>query len=452
MHVVSRRIVASVAFLAVVIAGCNPVISQKQQALSVKPKYVFLFIGDGMGPEQVKLAEIAAKANGGELRMTQLPVKGQISTHSANRPVTDSAAAGTALATGQKTNNGMLGMVPDGSAIVSVSDVLIDAGMKVGIMSSVPVNHATPGAFYGNVKKRSMYNDIASQLPSSGIHLLAGPRILSENKKQQEIIDAWKAAGIEVVSKVSDAAVAGAAAKIAIIDSNMAKNTQTTGDLSDAVGAAIERLDNPEGFFIMVEGGAIDWAGHDNKAWQNLLETLAFDRAIESAYRFYLERPSETLIIVTADHETGGMSVDDASLNIDQLRQIDKNRKGIKLPKDANDITPEMLVTMVGDVFGITNLTEHESGVLTRATKSSEKKRSANCTRAMINIAQARAGVAWTTGGHTGVNVPVYAIGVGADEFEGTYDNTDIPRKIARLCEAIAPGEATQVMEAAAAQ
>ena len=429
-----RKASVALVLAAFLLGVSSPHLVADQPKLST-PKYVFLFIGDGMGFEQVKLAQAGlTHRGGGELRMTRLPVKGSMKTRSANLPVTDSAAAATALARGRKTNNGMIGQTPDGQRVESICKAFVHAGMKVGVLTSVGVNHATPAGFYGHAASRNQYNLIASQFPASGINLLAGCALLSEDKSQAVILEAWKKAGVQVVEDVSAAASISKDAALAIIAPSMASNTIANGDLAHATAVAIDRLYNPDGFFIMVEGGAIDSAGHANMAWRNLNETLAFDRAIEAAYRFYVSHPDDTLIIVTADHETGGMSVLEDSLDIARQEEIaNLSGKLEDLPK-GDELTTDKLTAAMVDVFGIAELSQDELAELSLIRVLKVEKRHSAAVLACRNIAQARAGVKWSTGGHTGVDVPVYAAGAGSEAFAASQDNTDISRKILEAC------------------
>lgn len=428
-----RKASVALVLAAFLLGVSSPRLGADQPKVST-PKYVFLFIGDGMGFEQVKLAQAGlTHRGGGELRMTRLPVKGSMKTRSANLPVTDSAAAATALARGRKTNNGMIGQTPDGQRVESICEAFIHAGMKVGVLTSVGVNHATPAGFYGHAANRNQYNLIASQFPASGINLLAGCALLSEDKSQALILEAWKKAGVGVVEDVSAAASISKDAATVIIAGNMRSSTTTDSDLAHATAVAIDRLYNPAGFFIMVEGGAIDSAGHENMAWGVVIETLALDRAIEAAYRFYMSHPDETLIIVTADHETGGLSVLD-SLDIARQEEVsDQSNELARLP-NGDELTTDKITAAMVDVFGIAELSQDELAELSLVRALKAEKRHSAAVRACRNIAQARAGAQWSTGGHTGVDVPVYAIGVGSAAFAGNQDNTDIPRKILEAC------------------
>ncbi len=374
------------------------------------PKYVFYFIGDGMGLAQVSAAEayLAAKDNvigSKNVSFTNFPVFGLVTTFSANNYVTCSSAAGTALSTGFKTNNGMLGVTPDTLKLTSITYKIQAAGYKVGVASSVGIDHATPAAFYASSSKRSNYYDIAAQLPATNFNFFgSGGFIEPKGKKgdQPDITEAAVKAGYTIVRNPKEV-VAGKDKTILFQAINKGAELpyaidREPGDLTLPLitEAAIKVLDNKKGFFVMIEGGKIDWAGHANNAAMNVYETLDFSDAVQLAVEFYKQHPNETLIVVTADHETGGMA-----LNIDKkanLLLIDEKiaheKVSTKTYMDADAQKKE------------------EKEALTQHNK--------------------KIGLAFTTDDHTGIAVPVYAIGVGSELFNGKMDNTDIPKKICK--------------------
>lgn len=438
----ARRFVAFTGFFlatACLWAGCasrgNPV--SLQESAPAAPRYVFLFIGDGMGPKQVELGDRALQAESGEsLRMTRLPVHGWALTRSANREVTDSAAAGTALAAGIKTNNGVIGQAPDGQPVDSIADQFSAAGRKVGVLTSVQANHATPASFFAHADGRNQYSEIARQFDDSGVQLLVG-RSINPGNEQETLVAEWKEAGIAFATNLEEAADAPADARLAVLDPLLARPEEQPDQLARYVAFAIDRLDNPAGFFLMVEGGAIDWAGHGNRGWENTRELIAFDRAIETAYRFYQQHPDETLIVITADHETGGLSIDDDRLDFAALRRVPAQRSKLDelLPKDGEAITAEVAQRALTEALGIESFTAEEQAAVDEAVAAEpQKRRVAVLEIAGNRIADARAGVVWSTRGHTKTNVPIFAVGVGAERFGGTIDNTQVPIRIRELC------------------
>ncbi len=384
-----------------------PILSTAQEQ---KAKYVFYFIGDGMGFNHVSLAEYWLGYTQGvfdsrPLSFSQFPVLGWAVTHSESNLITDSAAAGTALSTGTKTKNGMLGTAPDSSALESIAYKIHDAGYKVGISSTVGINHATPGAFYGHSVSRSEYYSIASEIPSTGFEFFAGGGAIESNGEdgdETSVYEAIEDSGYVIAEGMDDFAdKKDEAGKMMLLQENGRLKTElpyaidrkdTDMTQADLVSASIDFLYDEDcpGFFIMSEGGKIDWASHGNDTKAVILETLSLSDAVAEAVEFYNAHPDETLIIVTADHETGGLTLSwekGYDLLFDKLEEI-------HCSKDM--------------------VSEEE--------------------REHMNEISHEAHIGWTTGDHSGANVPVFAIGAGSTLFSGRMDNTEIPKKI---CEAM---------------
>lgn len=375
-------------------------------------KYVFLFIGDGMGLAQVAAAEAYLANNNGEigsqaLNFSQFPVLGTITTYSASNWITCSSAAGTALATGTKTTNGMLGMNSDTVALKAITYKIKEAGYKVGVSSTVTLDHATPGAFYANAASRNDYYTIATQLPATGFDFFGGGGfILPEGRRRDQVpvTDMIEQAGYTIAYGMDDFREMSATDKLVLLQDETRDYLgalpyaidRKEGDMThaDIVQAAIEFLENEKGFFLMSESGRIDWACHSNDGKTSILETLDLQKAVQVAIEFAQKHPEETLIVVTADHETGGMALGwESQYNVffDQL--------------DEQQVSKDILL------------------------QSGDKKAGE-----MVAEINRRARIGWTTSAHTGSPVPVYATGVNSELFTGRMDNTDIPKKI---CEAM---------------
>jgi Alkaline phosphatase len=362
-----------------------------------------------MGFSHIALTEAYKATKEGEigslpLRFTQFPAMGMATSYSASNYITCSSAAGTALSTGHKTNNGMLGVAPDSSNLESISYKIHKAGFPVGIMTSVTIDHATPAAFYANSVKRSDYYGIAKQLPLSGFEFFGGGGFQGAgNKLEQEksLYDIAKEGGYEFAYGLEDfKSKKENAEKIILFQQEDKKNNilpyaadykENDLKLPEVVESAIEFLESEKGFFIMAEGGKIDWAAHGNDVAGTIYETLDFDAAIEVAYNFYLKHPDETLIVVTADHETGGVAL------------------GYKNGYDF-------------DLSVVLNQKENNKDVNVDNYMSREA----------IDSLSKKAMIGWTTLSHTGGAVPVFAIGAGSENFIGRQDNTDIPKKICK--------------------
>ena len=376
------------------------------------PKYVFYFIGDGMGFSHISLAEgylatKEGKIGNNPLCFTQFPVMGMATSYSANKYITCSSAAGTALATGTKTNNGMLGTTPDSTNLTAISYKIHNAGFPVGITTSVTIDHATPGSFYANSTARSDYYSISEQLATSGFEFFGGGGFYgAKDKRHQEksLYDIAQENGYQFAYGVEDykAKKSSGAEKVILFQEDEAKRNndlpyvaeRVEGDLElhQVVEAAIDFLNNEKGFFLMVEGGKIDWAAHSNDLQGTILETLDFDQAIQVAYKFYQQHPDETLIVVTADHETGGVTLGRGKGYVYDLSVVDK---------------------VAGTAVEGSDVSNYMSGV----SKDS-----------LSIVAQ----IGWTTTSHTGGAVPVFAIGAGSEMFAGRQDNTDLPKKICK--------------------
>ncbi len=326
-----------------------------------QPKNIILMIGDGMGLVQVYSA---MTANGGHLFLENFKNIGFSKTYSSDNYITDSAAGGTALSSGIKTYNGAIGVDPDKKPIPNIRELAEKKGLKTGLVSTSAITHATPASFIAHASSRSSYEDIAADFLKTNIDVFIGGGIknFEERKDKRNLSKELKVKGyqvlynIEDIQKVKSGKLAGLTAQ--------EHNAPMPGRgeiLVPATQTAINLLSQgKKGFFLMVEGSEIDFLAHENKTPGVVLETLDFDRAIGAALKFAASN-GETLIIVTADHETGGMTLNGGDYK-------------------------------TGKVIG-----------------------------------------KFTTGGHTGIAVPVYAFGPGAEQFTGFMENTDIAKKMMKL-------------------
>ncbi|MGN0213335.1 MAG: alkaline phosphatase [Muribaculaceae bacterium] len=436
-----------------------------------QPKYIFYFIGDGMGLSPVLCAETYNRTvlNSNEpLLMLQFPVVSYATSYSHSSTITDSAAAGTALATGHKTNNSSLGVDPDGKPVVSIAKELHDRGYGVAIATSVDPDDATPGAFYAHVSSRRMFYEIANDMARSGYDMFVGARLRGKTPE----------GGKDVKTVLADAGytvVNGQAGYEANKDKKKLVLLNTTETI-DHIGYAIDSISanlslpfitsaclehqlnvSPEKFFIMVEGGLIDHSLHANDAGTSVKETINFNQAIRVAYDFYLKHKDETLIVVTADHNTGGMA---AAVNggpgSHKMHNFDYQRASIeqmqddcrKMFDDGKQPTWEDMKQYLTAKFGLYGAIEvndkldkelQESFNNTFVARNTADKKTLYASFSQFvgktfNVLDRLTGIGWTTYGHTGDFVPVFAIGVGSEIFQGFQDNTDIPNKMRRLC------------------
>ena len=298
---------------ALVMLGVLPSCDKKETIIEPpKALNVIYMIGDGMALPQVYAAMLAS---GQEMTFSQFPYIGVVDTHSASNKITDSSAGGTALATDHKTRNGMVGMNPDSIPVRSVLEILSEQGKETGIVVTCYVTHATPAVFYAKVPKRSMYEDIAMQMAESpylNVVIGAGMKHFNQRKDSLNLVDRMvKELGWRVYDTLADIDVT--CKKYAVMaDANHMPPAAERGDfLPRAVATALQTLDNAEnGFFLMVEGSQIDFACHANDSTWMMDEMMDFDAAIQVALNYAKEK-GNTLVVVTADHETGGLTLPD---------------------------------------------------------------------------------------------------------------------------------------------
>lgn len=441
---------------------------QAQQA-----KYVFFFVGDGMGVAHVAATEAFLDATGKDkkdLTFANFPVMGLSTTYSENRFITGSAAAGTALATGHKTTINTISMDPSKSVpLKTIAEQARDDGYKVGIISSVSIDHATPASFYAHQPERGMYHEIALELPESGFDFFGGGGL--KDPFGDDNVSVYEIAGekgytISQTRKSFKKLKKGDGKVIAtgsILEPSGALRYAIDQDkrdipLEDFVEKAIEMLDNDKGFFIMCEEGKIDWAAHENDARAVIENVISLSKSVDEAMEFYKKHPEETLIVVTADHETGGFSMGNTTSKYDSdyayLAYQEVSSQAFTMIADSlfaeeRNQNLGFALQLVEDYFGLggkqgLELSDYEQELLEEAyfVSSGELELdndeayakyggyyplAVTATRILSN----KAGVAWTTWSHTGIPVPVFAIGAGAEKFDGYYDNTDIPKKIA---------------------
>jgi alkaline phosphatase len=440
-----------------------------------KAKYVFLFIGDGMGLAQVNLAEaylssLENKIGFEHLNFTKFPQVGLVSTYANNELITCSAAAGTALATGHKTNIGRISM--DTSGTVQYESIATKAkryGYKVGIVTSTSIDNATPAVFYSHMPDRDMYFEIGVELTLSNFDYYAGgnftiPDGFWSGSEVNLVQNAWELGFKVIDTREGFDNLAFAGRRTIVLSPRLGSDASLPYSidmdpaditLAEYTSKGIGILDNDKGFFMMVEGGKIDWACHENDAATAIHEILAFDKAIGTAVDFYQAHPKETLIIVTADHETGGLALGNSTTGYNsylgllryqkssepELNKITSLFRANKSGDPDADFT-KMLKVLESDI-GLnsqqnnTLLTENEISTLKMAfmenvygIETERKDHTETLMSAAIRILAEKAGIGWSSTAHTFVNVPLYALGTGAEKFSGYLDNTDIPKLI----------------------
>lgn len=298
-----------------------------------KVKNIIFMIGDGMGLEQISAAWVC---NGGKLNLDNFTNVGIQRTYSANKLVTDSAAAGTALATGHKTNNGMVAMTPDSVAVKSLAEEAMEKGKRAGAAVTCRVNDATPAVFFSHSETRKNQEDIVEQMANSGVYFLSGGgyKFWRRREDGRDITEQVKANGYTYVETIEDLMAVKEGPVVALMDSHELKPALDRGDILPAsVEKALQLLDNKKGFFLMVEGSCIDDGGHDNKAGKTMEEIFDFDRTIGVVLE-WAAKDGETLVIVTGDHATGGMTLLSGSIDDKRIRvnYSTTGHNGIALP------------------------------------------------------------------------------------------------------------------------
>lgn len=444
-------------------------------------KYVFYFIGDGMGVNQVQGTELYRGELEGKIGITpiwftQFPYATTATTFSATNGVTDSAAAGTALATGNKTQNGTIGMKQDlQTEVSSVAVWAKNKGCRVGVTTSVSVDHATPAAFYAHDPSRGSYYKIGTDLYKAGFDFYAGSDFIDPNNKDnkdgssENLYTMAEKNGYTIARGYKDyLKKCKKADKMILFQSEKASEKDRTAipyaidrtkddlTLADITRSAINFLskDLSKGFFLMVEGGKIDWACHSNDAATVFHEVADMDEAVKVAYEFYSQHPDETLIVVTADHETGGFVLGTGAykLNLQVLKNQKVSESGFTRilnelrKKYNNNVSWEKVQQALKENFGFwdkVKLNEKQEerllakyndtfkgkeAKLEKSEYAQDEPLAAEAKRIIDEIAL----VGWTSGGHSAGYVPVFAIGAGADLFQGRIDNTEIPIKIAK--------------------
>lgn len=448
-------------------------------AFAQQAKYIFYFIGDGMGVNQVQVAELYRGELNGRIGVEpllfgQFPYATMATTFSATNGVTDSAAGGTALATGHKTKNSALGMLKDlKTPITSVAVWAQKAGLRVGIATSVSVDHATPASFYAHVPKRKQYFDIGKDLYNTNFDFYAGSDflkpVLEVKGATENLYDMADRYGYTIARGYADyLKKTDKSQKMILLQTEEASKVENAsipfaidrkkGDmtLQEITRAGLNFLskDLSKGFFFMVEGGKIDWACHSNDGATVIHEVIDLDNAIKVAYEFYQQHPDETLIVVTADHETGGLALGTGpyQLNLQVLQHQKMSEATFTRHlhslrnKYNNKVSWEVIQASLRENFGfwdkVTLTSEQEKRLKdvyedsfddddAVKMKESEYYKNEPLATEAKKIINEMAFLSWASGGHSAGYVPVFAIGAGAELFKGRMDNIDIPKKIA---------------------
>ena len=492
---------ATAAIGAMAASATGALADEDVEASAAAPKYIFLFIGDGMGNEQVQVTSFykGTTENGGAvvsspLSFMEFPHTASVTTYDSTSFCPDSASTATSIATGYKTQSGTINMDPETLSVPyeTIAEKLhSQKGWKIGVLTTVNMNHATPAAFYAHQASRNSYYAIGEELAASGFEYFAGGAFLSptgEEEDQTDILEVAANAGYTVATTQADAeALQPGAGNVLIVSEVVADGGSMSYDmdraegewaLSDYVQKGIDMLSDAEnGFFMMAESGKIDWACHANDAAACVGDVLEMGNAVAVAVDFYNEHPEETLILVTADHETGGLGIGYKTTNYDTFlpNLAQQTVSYAKFDSDyvegyiENQTAFEDALVDVKACFGLMAADDAdaadadpagENGSLVMTDYELEQLRAAYqrtletgsgsqdemtqedyelygtyqpFSMCLCHILNHKSGLDHTTYAHTGAPVNIYAVGCGSELFDGAIDNTEIYTKLAQL-------------------
>lgn len=356
------------------------------------PRFIFLFVGDGMGENDIRLLKAYQEWCSFNSAFSVLSYAGTVDTHSLGE-IPDSASSGTALACGVKTRNGMIGLDPSGKIIPSIAEIAKRKGFRIGIITNVAINDATPASFYAHRSSRRDYYGIARDMVESGFDLFVGWGIASPG----DALTLAKERGYTVVQNWDDFLSHNVLPLIALLSFPFGIDRKEGYTLKDALRRGIELLFNDQGFLFVVEGGKIDWCKHMNDVGSLFFELLDFDEAIGEALAFARQYPRETLILVTADHETGGLEMR-TEVNFSRILNQPFSYQ-VFLDKVASGNPPLELAQEMWHFEEISDFKIPTTG---------------DPTKVFVALAQRfsqEVGISWETTGHTGKRVPVFLWG-----------------------------------------
>lgn len=433
---------------------------------AASPKYVFYIIGDGMGVNQVNATELfygelAGMKSPELLLFSQFPYSTFVNTCSADRGVTDSAAAGTALACGQKANNNTVGVDADSTVIYSIATAAHQKGIPVGIVTSGEIDDATPAAFFAHQIDRYARYEVGLDMLSAGFTFYAGaPFTQPAPDGRKSLYDLLPQNGYTLALGKDDYDhKADRADKMVLFPKQDIPYAidRKAGDmcLADLTRCAIDFLQRKgDGFFLMIEGAKIDWAGHVCDGATDLREVKDLEESVRLAYDFYRSHPDETLIVVTADHETGGvvLGTGEYALNLQALQYQTMSgtafTQQIKAWRQAGKhISWETLQSALSEAFGFWSslaLSPEQEARLKQVYHETILDQEGNLVKSLYEenepvtetakqIINEIALINWAVGSHTAGYVPLYAIGVGAENFVRRLDNIEIPQLVSQI-------------------
>lgn len=447
--------------LSVILLILTLLFSLQSSAISAVPrvKYVIVMIADGTGIAHLGAAHYFNRLLlDEEFTITEKLFNqgrlGIVTNYSLNSLVPDSAASGTAIATGKKTNNNMVSMLPDGTPVKTVMERAIELGYKTGLIAKSTITDATPAVFASHVIHRNLQDQIAVQYLEKGIDVILGggksywiPASSpgSGRKDERDLILEAKNLGYNIVSNLSELESVKSGKVLGLFSSGnmpfrLDADPTVIPSLREMTEKAIELLyENSKGFFLMVEGSRVDHASHNNDIASVIAELREFDEAVRVALDFYNKHPRETLLIVTTDHDNGGLSITSG---------YDTSGKG-RYPT-VEDLNRIFLVPFsfekaksVVEKEGVEKLfNEHYTGELRIPKEWMERLTSDKPITPSLNspfYASLGAGfsavymTAWATSDHTATPVWVVSLGPGSNRLSGFIDQTEIGKTIFRM-------------------
>lgn len=432
-------------------ASENGIENSSKNAKKDVPENVIVMVGDGMGMGQMEIASMLEYGKEGELFMESLEHTGMISTYSADNNVTDSAAAGTAIATGTKTNNGSIGVDEDGNEVDSILDQYQDDGKKVGVISNNTVTDATPASFTASAADRGSEEDIAEQQYEEEYDVLLGGGGeffgADEEESEDRLVDDFQESGYEYATTEEELEEAGTPDKLLGLFNDSYMNYKTDKDNVDSEEPSLQAMtetgldvlsQEDDGFFMMVEGARIDHAAHAADAtgvWQEMIE---FDQTVEQVVTWAEDR-DDTLVVVLSDHETLGMSATE-TMDVEALKDIEVSpeymAQQLETREDSDEYTDESIQQVFSEYAGV-DITNEELEAFRANIEDDEGEvypeyqvgweiGSIIADHYSVGSLDTEIRAESDTGGHTGEMVPVFAAGAGSENFSGYMDNTDI--------------------------
>lgn len=460
----AMRLLASSLFAALV--AVSPAIARQTRPLDPAfevrggvPKNLIFFVSDGCGPATFTMARDYAREILGRDQIFDAIQTGSVITRASNARVTDSAAGATAYASGIRTKNGRIGTDDDGAPVATILEEAEKAGYWTGLVTTTRLTHATPAAFSSHVESRASEDDIAVQQIAKGIEVLFGGgtnNFLPEGaggarKDGQDVAAAAVQTGYRYVDSVSELNESAAVPVLGLfspshVDYEVDRAVGDDPSLAQMTRKALELLAGaPKGYFIMIEAGRIDHAAHGNDPATHLHELIAYDDAMRVALEF-ARADGSTLVVATSDHETGGLTVgrggaydwNPAALAPVKrsLESLAKDVRGAVSSAGESGIAAAVEAIALDAGYG--PLSGEESAALSKTVADAWAKRDRQAAIAaavegfLKDHISRRAGLGWTTDGHTAVEVPLYAFGPGSERFVGRFDNFVLGRMMAR--------------------